>query len=118
MCVPDCATQAQPNLGLLCDREGSIVKLGRKARYRNAVVQVQFLGRTHFGAGVWAGVQVIGARRPRDGHELTEEERRHSQQIVKLLGKHDGKYEGVRYFTASPRSALFVRPRALTIIYD
>jgi hypothetical protein len=35
---------------------------------------------------------------------------------VKLVGKHDGKIEGVRYFRCPDRTGLFVRPSKLRVI--
>ena len=35
---------------------------------------------------------------------------------VKLVGKHDGKIEGIRYFRCPDREGLFVRPSNLRIV--
>jgi len=56
---------------------------------------VRFTGETHFAPGVFIGVELDEA-----------------------LGKHDGFYDGKRYFQARPNSGVFVRQRRLSVIED
>ena len=86
-----------------------------------------FVGRVHFAHGIWAGVQVISLRRKQDefgaltagpdaSTPAAEDKQNKALNNVKLVGKHDGKIEGIRYFRCPDREGLFVRPSKLRIV--
>jgi|EP01047_Picozoa_sp_COSAG01_P036221 hypothetical protein len=121
--------EAQPNLAAYCDKLGALLRVGVRARYKNVIVEVLFVGRTHFASGVWAGVQVLMAapkheskNRPGavpivDYNSMSNKEQNDAKQTAKLVGKHDGKLNAMRYFRCPPRTGIFVRPMQLVRLY-
>merc|ERR1719433_2052694 len=67
------------------------VENGARVKVRNfGVGVVKFYGRTHFATGFFVGIE-----------------------LDKPLGKHNGFYDGKRYFTAKEKHAIFVRKSRL-----
>jgi hypothetical protein len=76
--TPAVEEEAQPNTGAFCDSVGSLLRIGSRARFKQVIVEVKFLGRTHFAGGLWAGVQVLWAVPPQDGRLLPKSRQRSS----------------------------------------
>ena len=90
------------------------------------------MGRVHFAHGIWAGVQVMALRTkqgefdaPIAGSDVLNASRsiasaadkqKEALNNARLVGKHDGKIEGIRYFRCPDRTGLFVRPSKLRVV--
>jgi hypothetical protein len=52
-----------------------------------------------------------------DYNSMSNKEQNDAKQTAKLVGKHDGKLNAMRYFRCPPRTGIFVRPMQLVRLY-
>ena len=118
------STEPVPSYGEACDRDGLSLQVGDHANWTSkkgvpVLVEVLFVGRVHFASGVLAGIGVLGFQQgfALGGPDAAPQTAQEKANNARMVGKHDGKHEGVRYFRCPDRCGLFVRPASLELIH-